>query len=347
MSATQATTARVVAIGDIHGDFDACAGLLQRAGLIDAQLKWSGQNATLVQTGDLIDRGPKSRAVMDLFMSLQREAPRQGGRVIVLLGNHETMNIYGDWRYVSPADYGSFTDSESSHRRQAAYIAALALRPKAAGSTPAAWTAAHPLGFIERAQALGPDGKYGKWLRSLPAVAVVDGTLFAHGGISPDFRTWKADHLNDAIRAEIRTFDAVRRALTFDRLMLPFDTLDEMAAAAREPRASATENLQSLLDFDRWLSVRAEGPLWFRGYAQWSDDEGGPMVDRLLDAFKVKRFVVGHTAQAGEIVRRFGDRVFLIDTGMFAPSFPNGRASALIIENGVVSAIYADSQAPR
>src|SRR5437867_8351951 len=55
-----APTERVVAIGDIHGDFDALVGILQRARLIDPRNRWSGGNAILVQTGDFLDRGPKA-----------------------------------------------------------------------------------------------------------------------------------------------------------------------------------------------------------------------------------------------------------------------------------------------
>ncbi len=336
-----AAVPRVVAIGDIHGAYEALAALLQRAGLVDAQLRWSGQSATLVQVGDMIDRGPKSRAVMDLLMSLQSQASRQGGRVIVLLGNHEAMNMFGDRRYVSAADYAGFADGESEHRRATAYDAARALRPKA-NADRSAWMAGHPLGFVERVAALGPDGKYGKWLRALPAVVVIGDTLFAHGGISPDFRAWKTDHFNDAIRAEIRTFDATKRTLIADRLALPTDSIEELVAAASLPAARMSENLKSLLDFDHWLSVRDEGPLWFRGYATWTDEEGGPIVDRLIGTFAVKRIVVGHSAQTGAIARRFGDRVFLIDTGMLAAYFPNGRASALIIDSGRVSTLYED-----
>src|SRR5213594_1370873 len=62
--AEQAET--VVAIGDVHGDFDDFVALLQRTGLIDAQHHWTGNKATLVQVGDLLDRGPKPREVMDL-----------------------------------------------------------------------------------------------------------------------------------------------------------------------------------------------------------------------------------------------------------------------------------------
>src|SRR5437773_1779594 len=70
---------RVVAIGDIHGDLDAFAGILQRTRLTDPSRRWAGGNSILVQTGDFLDRGPEARAVMDLLMSLQKDAPRHGG----------------------------------------------------------------------------------------------------------------------------------------------------------------------------------------------------------------------------------------------------------------------------
>src|SRR5215468_9725304 len=113
-----AATERVVAIADIHGDMDAFVGILQRAQLIDPSRRWSGGRATLVQTGDFLDRGPKAREVMDLLMSLPKEAPRQGGRVIVLMGNHEAMNIYGDLRYVTNNDYASFANDGPDARKR-------------------------------------------------------------------------------------------------------------------------------------------------------------------------------------------------------------------------------------
>src|SRR5690242_8587107 len=70
---------RIVAIGDVHGEYDGFVGILQKAHLIDPSKRWAGGNTTLVQTGDVLDRGPGARAVMDLLMSLQRDAPRQSG----------------------------------------------------------------------------------------------------------------------------------------------------------------------------------------------------------------------------------------------------------------------------
>src|SRR5215471_14309907 len=174
--ASVAATERVVAIGDIHGDLDAFVGILQRAQLIDPSKRWSGGRSTLVQTGDFLDRGPKAREVMDLLMSLPKEAQRQGGRVVVLMGNHEAMNIFGDLRYVSNEDYASFADAGDTRKGKAA----------AADTT-------RPAGFAERCAAFSPDGKYGKWLRTLPAIARIDDSIFLHGGIIPDLAAHSVD----------------------------------------------------------------------------------------------------------------------------------------------------------
>ena len=70
-----------------------------------------------MQVGDILDRGPKPREVMDLMMTLEKEAEEAGGRVLSLLGNHEIMNIMGDLRYVTPVNYASFSDGNSRNGR--------------------------------------------------------------------------------------------------------------------------------------------------------------------------------------------------------------------------------------
>jgi hypothetical protein len=333
-----AATRRVVAVGDIHGDFDDCVAILKQAGLIDANLRWSGGDAILVQTGDMTDRGPRVRAVLDLLMGLQKEAPRQKGQVTVLMGNHEAMNIMGDLRYVTVSDYASFADGKSEARRKSAYESYGSL-PRNSGKVPEAeWMKSHPAGFIEHREAFGPNGKYGKWLRSLPAVGRVGDTIFLHGGISPDLAAWGVDKINDAIAAEIKAFDAYKKYLVEQKLALPFYTLDELTAAANS--AEDKTSVEDFLKLGSWVSVHPDGPLWFRGYAQWSDEEGAPQLERLTSAFKVSRFVVGHTPQAGSIVSRFGGKVFLIDTGMLSSYFTGGRASALEIVDDRVTPVY-------
>ena len=52
---------RVIAVGDVHGDVGVLVRTLLMAGLVDAQLQWSGGDATLVQLGDVLDRGDSER----------------------------------------------------------------------------------------------------------------------------------------------------------------------------------------------------------------------------------------------------------------------------------------------
>ena len=107
---------RIVAIGDIHGDYDQLAAVLKSAGLIDDQGSWTGGKTHLVQVGDVLDRGPDSRKAMDLLMRIEKEAPEAGGYVHALIGNHEAMNVYGDLRYTSMGEYAAFQDENSELR---------------------------------------------------------------------------------------------------------------------------------------------------------------------------------------------------------------------------------------
>src|SRR5262245_42866913 len=79
---------RIVAIGDVHGAYDRFADLLKTAGLIDDRLHWVGGHAHLIQTGDVVDRGPDSLQALDLLRRLQGEAEKTGGAVHPLIGNH-------------------------------------------------------------------------------------------------------------------------------------------------------------------------------------------------------------------------------------------------------------------
>jgi len=147
----QAPSQRIVAIGDLHADLPQALAVLRLAGLVDEAGAWSGGAATLVQTGDLTDRGPDSKEVIELMDRLAAEATAQGGRVVSLLGNHELMNLTGDWRYVSPGDVADFGSTEA---RQAAFA---------------------------------PTGPLGASLRARDPAALVGRTVFVHGGVSARF----------------------------------------------------------------------------------------------------------------------------------------------------------------
>lgn len=357
----------VVAIGDVHGNFDGFVAILRRTGLTDEQNHWIGGKTTFVQVGDLLDRGPKPRETMDLMMALEKEALQAGGRVVGLLGNHEVMNIMGDLRYVTPVNYASFADGNSEKRQKAAYDEYMKWRNSHASLiaelsqpmelTEAEWMARHPAGFIEQREAFGPKGEYGEWLRGHAAVAEIDGIVFLHGGIHPDLAKTKLDEMNNRIHDEIKAFDASKQYLQNENLILPFFTLQEIVNALRaevsaelKSRVPANNErqakIQEFLRLQDWFSVRVDGPLWFRGYDQWSEEEGAPQASKVLEAYKATHIVVGHTVQKGGRIRpRFGNKVFLIDTGMLSSYYPGGRASALeICGDAKFIAVYLDQQ---
>ncbi len=190
---------RIVAVGDVHGAYDQLVQILRVAGVIDARDRWSAGRTHLVQLGDLLDRGADSRKVLDFYRRLEREAASAGGRVHVLLGNHEAMRMLGDLRYVSAGEYRAFTTSASETLRQdTAEAAAPTLRDQLLQA---------PLGTIELVTAFGPNGTYGAYLRGLNAVARINGILFVHGGLSPAMSARRCADINSTIRRELSAGD--------------------------------------------------------------------------------------------------------------------------------------------
>jgi hypothetical protein len=352
-----------VAVGDVHGDVAAFKGILVEAGVLDASGAWTGGETVLVQVGDLIDRGPSMRGTLDFVMELEQSAPKHGGRVVSLLGNHEVLNLTGDLRYVTPANFAEFADAGSEKRREDAWRQVLELRKRRArklgqpappGGPEArkAWLEAHPPGFLEQREAFGPGGKYGRWLRSRPALFVSQETAFMHGGLSPALAGLSLEEIDRRVRDDLARLDADRERFVAEGLILPFFDVQETFRAVHEELETLTAAdadrrriYERFLDWGSWTMNSPDGPLWFRGFGRWSDAEGEAELPRLLSAAGVDRFVVGHTPhEDGRIHSRFGGTVFLIDTGMLASYVPGGRASALEITDGTVSAIYAGGQ---
>ena len=184
---------KIVAVGDVHGDYKQFVILLEEAGLIDQKQKWIGGKAHLVQTGDVLDRGPDSRQVMDLLMDLEKQARKAGGYVHALIGNHEAMNIYGDLRYVTPEEYEAFRDRNSERIRER-----------------------HPLGYFEHRFQFGPNGKYGDWIRGHNAVIKINDILFLHGGISPKHVNDSIRRINETVREELKDFSRLEGGIVMD-----------------------------------------------------------------------------------------------------------------------------------
>lgn len=142
---------RIVAVSDIHGQFALLQQLLRANGVIDSDDNWALGQDTLVIAGDVFDRGPQVTETFWLLYSLQQQAVQAGGAVHFVLGNHETMTLYDDLRYVNPK-----------------YLRSAQLLGRS-----------YP-------QLYGSDSVIGQWLRTRPVLLRIGDTLFLHGGISPD-----------------------------------------------------------------------------------------------------------------------------------------------------------------
>ena len=167
---------RVVAIGDLHGDWAATVSALQVAGAIDNQLHWVGGDMVIVQLGDQLDRGDSDRAIVDLFECLAVHAHYSGGGVFSILGNHELMNVVGEFQYTSNQSFKSFADLHAE-------------RPDTEDCSP-------DLGTDRRRAAFRPGGSYARKLSNYRVAMVVGDTLFVHAGLLPSAAVYGLDRLN-------------------------------------------------------------------------------------------------------------------------------------------------------
>ncbi len=327
---------RVVAFADVHGAYDELVALLRSQAIVDDALRWSGADTHLVSLGDLVDRGPDSRRVLDLLMRLEREARAAGGAVHVLLGNHEVMNMTGDLRYVSAGEYAAFAGTADDALREAAWQQRVAREP---GAERSAFDARHPRGFFAHRQAFSPKGRYGAWLLSRPFILVVNDTAFAHGGLPPRVAELGLDDVNRLLHRELG--DYLRAWPEFAAGLADPDAGEFQQRPEALAGAGLAEHSAALRALTNAAVFTAEGPTWFRGQALCNPFTEADNLDAALARLGAARVVVGHSVTpTRRVTSRFDGRVILLDTGMLTSAY-HGRASALVIEGGKPLAAYA------
>jgi hypothetical protein len=319
---------RIVAVGDIHGDYKAFIKILKGTGIIDDGLSWTGGKTHLVQIGDVMDRGPDPKKIFDLLMRLDKEAKEAGGEVHMLLGNHEEMNI-GDIAldregYVTPSQFVSFLPDGFREKQEKKFRKELGNNPSKEtesdssldGSLVPFWEKIidevrnehlHP---ARRAYVKNFNKIYGKWIVQQNAVIKINNIIFVHGGINEKFSTWKLKAINNRVRVELADLRA-------------------SAMGLRSPRIEP---------FQRQIVYEPDGPYWYRGFATTNQNAFKETVDRIFDNLKADYMVIAHTPRViktKEDMQLFEGRVWIIDTGISEVyRRSGGQLSALIIENG-------------
>jgi hypothetical protein len=304
---------RIVAIGDVHGDYEPLVTLLRQSGLINQNEDWTGGATHLVQTGDIPDRGSDTRKIMDLLMKLEKQARKSGGFVHALIGNHDAMNVYGDLRYVHPGEFAAFQTPKSERVRDRAYQGHIRQIkdakpreewPDFEGAYRTEWEGGHPLGYFEHRDAFGPNGKYGSWITGHNVIIKINDILFLHGGIGPSYA----------------------------------------ASSVREINKNADEAFRDFHRLKGGLLVDSEGPLWYRGLASNDEATEKAHLETVLKNYAAGHIVIGHTPTAGAVLPRFDGRVIMIDVGLSAAY--GSRQACLVIEGGKFYALHRGEKLP-
>lgn len=177
---------RIVVIGDIHGDMGKLKYLLRVSNVIDKSGKWIGKDTVIVQVGDQIDScrpdygqhciNPETTLndkaddvnILYYMTQLHKKAKVHGGAVYSLVGNHELMNVDGDFTYVSYNN--QFNDKRFMNRE-------------------------------DRLTKFSPGHEIANFLACTRKMAIVIGSnLFVHAGILPSIvNRYNVDDLNNIL----------------------------------------------------------------------------------------------------------------------------------------------------
>jgi hypothetical protein len=202
--------------------------VLQLAGAIDDADRWVGGALVVVQTGDVLDRGSDDRAVLALLDKEQIAAKKAGGAVYRLNGNHEIMNVQGDYRYVSENGFKAYANEPRTGRPDVQQL---------------------PAEAMGRGEAFLPGGREARRLAQLPAVLIVGDTVFAHGGVEPKHVRYGLDRINRELGAWMRAEAPLPTALADEHT--PFWTRTYGEAPASDKTCSRLDEVLASLKATR------------------------------------------------------------------------------------------------
>jgi len=279
---------RVVALGDVHGDIVQARRALSIAGVLgeggDAvNPEWVGGDTVVVQVGDVLDRGDDEIAILILLQKLHKQAEKEGGAVYILNGNHEVLNVSGDFRYVTQ---GAFQES-MRFGEHLVNLFGKAFEDAFGGAEedPRKKQVKARIGLFS------PGGPLAQQLAMNSTVLIVNDTVFAHGGLMPRHVEFGLERLNNAVADWMRGKDIEDEE---DRTALGM-AIGSVKDSVVWNRTFSTEQFVTESDRDRACEVL------------------GKTLDMIPGA---RRMVVGHTPQLGGCNGECDGRIWRIDVGM-------------------------------
>ncbi len=264
---TYQDTNKILAISDIESGFKTFIDFLISNNVVDKQLNWIFGTGHLVLLGDFVDRDFSATQVLWLIYKLEQDAILQGGNVHFILGNHELKNMQGNYESTSPKYY-------------------------------------HISSILEKTQLelYSSHSFLGRWMATKNTIELINGTLFTHGGISPQVAAYNLslDTINQIIQ---------------NNYYKPY-----------YPKPGKT--------VEQLLTSSKTGIAWYRGY--FKDNLSQQDVEAGLAKFNANAIVVGHTLQA-KVNSLYNGKVIGIDVKHprdYSKSFPNKKSEGLLIEKG-------------
>lgn len=282
-----------IALGDLHGDLDKAKEALIELGVTDEMGNWIAGNATLIQLGDMVDRGPDSVGVIDMFEGLRSQARKSGGTVTTLLGNHDWMLISSDYRYVNRGEMKRLGGSK-------------------------AW-----------GELCGDQGRIGKILRSRPISHLTDtpgcSVLFVHAGVL-DWMIDIVDQPHQSLNGSqiVKKWnDIVLDALSRCKGRLDCELTSQQEALLGGQGMIWTRAFTPGSDLVDPSHSPSQGQSRFKSSLKYICDQALKVTERL----GVEAIIVGHTVQP-KINSLCDGRILMIDVGM-SKWVADGAASGL------------------
>ncbi|MBA42559.1 MAG: hypothetical protein CMF62_00935 [Magnetococcales bacterium] len=260
---------RIIAIGDLHGDYNLTLQILKLTKIIDSDLNWIGKNTVVVQVGDQVDRcrpyefkcdDPRATLndeasdykIMKFLTDLNEKAKNDGGKVISLLGNHELMNVKGNMNYVSYLGLEEFNDYEDPNDPTIKFNS----------------------GKEARIHAFAKGNEIARFMGCTRLSAVIVGDfLFAHAGIIPQY----AEELELNNREDIEKLNSIVRKWLLGHVTPNY--IDKIVGSSKNSMF--------------WNRVLGNIP----NNKSMSSPDCQLYVKPVLDLFDLKGMIVGHTPQ--------------------------------------------------